>query len=141
MIALKDEKLATQAAAALEFQYSYMGDAKNIETIQKVKPYLASDKKKYVRLNAVRLIAKLNRELAQNSATIGMCDLDPFIPMLESDDPDILNPVLDTFALCGTEREHRKAVQKYLERVQSEDLKKKATDAVEKIAEREEEGG
>ena len=91
-------------------------------------------------MNGIRLVAKLNLELAHNKATIIHCDLDPFIPLLEEEDPEILGPVLDTFILCGMKREHRKAVQKFLERVSDEGLKKKAQEAVEKIAGREEEG-
>ena len=68
-----------------------------------------------------------------------LCDLDPLMPVFDSDDPDLLNPVLDTFALCGTERQHRLAVQKFMDRIQDEGLKKKAQEALEKIADREEE--
>ncbi|MHC4599845.1 MAG: HEAT repeat domain-containing protein [Planctomycetota bacterium] len=151
MIAHKDEEIAAVAAAALENQYSYMTDLQKVEAIsttskktedqKKVVAWYVQPKlKKYVRVNAVNLLKKLNWELAQNPATINQCVLTPLIGVLDSDDPDLLLPALETFTTCGTEMEHRKAVKSFSERTKDENLKKKAEEAIAAIVKREEEG-
>ncbi|GEM_PF-3247264 len=141
MVTHEDEEIAKAAASALEVQFSFVGDAKKVEMIEELAPLAQADKPKYVRVNGVKLLSKLNRELAQNVATISMCNLDPLITVLDADDPDLLNPVLDTMETCGTKRAHRKAVQSFQERIEDEALEKRAAEVVEKIAEREQEGG
>jgi hypothetical protein len=126
MIAHADEEIANMATDALVRQYSFMGDQPKVAKIQDVQKYIESDKK-YVQLNAVKVVSRLNLELAQNAATVEWCNLDPLIP------------VLDTFIKCGTKRNHRLAVKKVLERVKDEDLKKKAQATHDAIADREEE--
>ncbi|MHC5079076.1 MAG: HEAT repeat domain-containing protein, partial [Planctomycetota bacterium] len=128
MIAHEDEELAKSATFALNFQMSYMGDPQKVDAIKKVAPYAAGEKAKYIRVNAVNALAKLNQELAQNLATISMCDLEPLVMILESDDPLILKPTLETMAKCGTEREHRIQVKKVLDRFAGR--VKEASDAV-----------
>jgi hypothetical protein len=139
MIALDDEEIAKAATAALEFQYSYMSDSQKGEGIKRVAAYVAADRKKHVRMNALLLLKKLNVELAQNAATIENCDLETVMAFLESDDPDFLKPALETLKLCGTLQKHRAAVKAFSERPgTTEEFKKLAIEAIEQILKREE---
>jgi len=143
MIALDDEELAKAASVALGFQHSYMSDEQKGEGIKRVAAYAAGDRKKHVRLNALLLLKNLNGELAQNTATIANCDLDAVMSYLESDDPDFLKPALETLKQCGTLQKHRAAVKAFKERERpgtTEELRKLAGEAIEKILKREEGG-
>jgi hypothetical protein len=140
MITSADEEIAKAAAVALEWQYSYMSDDQKKDAIKLVAPFAAADRTKTVRLLGLSLLRRINGELAQNSATIGECDLDAVMALLEDKDPEFHKPVLECMKQCGTTQPHRQAVKNFKDATADEGLKKLAGEAIEQILKREEGG-